>query len=189
MATVTLGAQVDAGTAAEAQALAGERMRGVLAAHAAAGMATADVTTDRVSLEPTFDYTGTAPVATGYQAVQTVHARIRDLATLGGIVDAAVTAGANQVAEVSLGIADPGAARDEARTRAMADARRSAETLAGAAGVRLGSPIAIAEEDDRHAPGPMRMKLAEAAMSDGTPIAAGRTTLEVRVTVTYALLG
>ena len=49
MATVTLGAQVEAGTAAEAQGLAGTRLRGVLAALAAAGVADADVTTDRVS--------------------------------------------------------------------------------------------------------------------------------------------
>jgi uncharacterized protein YggE len=188
-ATMTLGAQVEAGTAVEAQALAGERMRGVLAALAAVGVTDADIVTERVSLEPTFDYSGSAPRATGYQATQAVHARVRDLGVLGSVVDAAVTAGANQVAEVTLGLADATTARSEARSLAMADARSAAETLAAAAGVRLGLPVAIAEDDDRHAPGPMRLKLAEAAMSDGTPIAAGRITLEVRVVVTYALLG
>lgn len=190
MATVTLGAQVESATAREAQSLAGERMRGVLAALARAGVADGDVATERVSLEPTFDYGGSTPRQTGYQAIQTVHVRVRDLASLGSMVDAAVAAGANQVAEVALGLAEPDVARSEARALAVADARRAAESLAEAAGVRLGLPTAIVEEGagDRP-PGPMRMKLAEAALADGTPVAAGRTSTEVAVTITWALLG
>ncbi len=189
IALVTLGAQVDGATATEAQALAGDRMRRVLGALEAAAVAAADVTTDRVSLEPTFDYSGPSPRQTGYQAVQSVRVRVRDLARLGSILDAAVGAGANQVADVALDLADPADARAEARALAVADARRAAEALAEAAGVRLGLPTAIAEDEREQAPGPMRMKMAEAAMSDGTPIAAGRTSVEVTITVTYALLG
>lgn len=189
IALVTLGAQVDGATAAEAQALAGDRMRRVLGALEAAGVAAADVTTDRVSLEPTFDYSGPSPRQTGYQAVQSVRVRVRDLARLGSTLDVAVGAGANQVADVALDLADRADARAEARALAVADARRAAEALAEAAGVRLGLPTAITEDEDGRVPGPMRMKVAEAAMSDGTPIAAGRTSIDVTITVTYALLG
>lgn len=189
VATVTLGAQVEAAGAAEAQRLAGERMRAVLAAVAAAGVEAADVATDRVSLEPTFDYSGPTPRGIGYQATQTVRVRVRDLTALGGVVDAAVTAGANQVAEVTLGLADAASARAEARTLAMADARRAAEDLAEAAGVRIGLPIAIVEDEGDRSPGPLRFKMAEAALGDGTPVAAGRTIVEVSVRVTWALLG
>lgn len=189
VATVALGAQVQAAGAREAQQLAGERMRNVLAAVGSAGVEQADITTERVSLEATFDYSGPVPRATGYQATQTLHIRVRDLPALGGIVDAAVTAGANQVAEVTLGLADPAAARAEARALAMADARRAADDLADAAGVRLGLPVAIVEDETDRAPGPARFRMAEAAMADGTPIAAGRTTIEVSVLVTWALLG
>lgn len=190
LATVTLGAQVQAAAAGEAQALAGERMRGVLAAVALAGIAEADTATERVSLEPTFDHSGSTPRPTGYQAVQAVHVRVRDLASLGSVVDAAVTAGANQVAEVTLGLTDPAAARAEARVLAVADARRAAESLAEAAGVRLGLPTAIVEDETSgRPPGPMRMKMAEAAMADGTPIAGGVTSVEVSVVVTWSLLG
>jgi uncharacterized protein YggE len=93
------------------------------------------------------------------------------------------------VADVTLVLADPAGARAEARALAMADARRAAEGLAEAAGVRLGLPVAIEEDEGGRAPGPVRFKLAEAAMADGTPVAAGRTTIEVSVLVTWALLG
>lgn len=189
IATVTLGAQVQAAAAGDAQRLAGERMRAVLAAVSAAGVDDADVATDRVSLEPTFDYDGPTPRPTGFQATQAVHVRVRDLARLGVVVDDAVGAGANQVAEVTLGLADATGARAEARASAMADARRAAEDLAEAAGVRLGLPIAIVEDEMGQAPGPVRFKLAEAATADGTPIASGRTMVEVSVLVTWALIG
>lgn len=189
VATVTLGAQVQAAGAREAQQLAGERMRNVLVAVSGAGVEQADITTERVSLEATFDHSGPTPRSTGYQATQTLHIRVGDLAALGEMVDAAVTAGANQVAEVTLGLADPAAARAEARALAMADARRAADDLAEAAGVRLGLPVAIVEDGADRAPGPVRFRMAEAAMADGTPIAAGRTTIEVSVLVTWALLG
>lgn len=189
VATVTLGAQVQAASAGEAQSMAGERMRGVLGALAAAGIPEGDVATARVSLEQTFDYGGPSPRPTGYQAVQTIDVRVRDLTALGRVVDAAVAAGANEVAEVSLGLLDTADARAEARSLAVADARRAAETLAEAAGVRLGLPTSISEVEGPRPPGPMRMKLAEAAMVEATPIAAGRTSIEVSVVVTYALLG
>lgn len=188
-AVVVLGTEVEAVSAGEAQAMAGRRMRAVLAAIADAGVDAADVTTDRVALGPTIDYSGPSPRRTGFQASQSVRIRVRDLARLGAILDAAVNTGADQVAEVSLGLTDPADARAEARALAMADARRAAESLADAAGVRLGLPTAIVEDDPDRSPGPMRMKLAEAAMADGTPIAAGRIGVEVTVLVTYALLG
>ncbi|MEZ4597651.1 MAG: SIMPL domain-containing protein [Chloroflexota bacterium] len=189
VATVTLGAQVQAAGASDAQRLAGERMQGVLASLAATGVEQADITTDRVTLEPTFDYGGQAPRATGYQATQTVRVRVRDLALLGAIVDGAVGAGANQVAEVALGLLDPAGARADARALAMADARRAAEELAMAAGVRLGLPVAIVEDESAAMPGPMRLKMAASAMADGTPIVTGAATVRASVLVTFALLG
>ncbi|MFN8519225.1 MAG: SIMPL domain-containing protein [Chloroflexota bacterium] len=189
LGTVTLGAQVEAATAGDAQRLAGERMRAVLGAVAGSGIDPADVMTERVTLEPTFDYGGPTPRPTGFQATQAVHVRVRDLALLGTVVDGAVAAGANQVADVTLGLADPVAARAEARALAMADARRSAEDLAAGAGAHLGLPLSIVEDDGDRVPGPVRFKMAEAAMAGGTPIAGGRATVEVSVLVTWSLLG
>jgi uncharacterized protein YggE len=189
IATVTLGAEVEAAGAAEAQSLAGERMRGVLAALDEQELAERDVATSRISLEQTFDYSDAAPRPTGYQATQSVTVRVRDLSRLGAVVDAALGAGANRVADVALGIDDPAEARWEAGALAVADAKRAAQALAEAAGVRLGLPIAIREEAGGRAPGPVRFRMAEAAMVDGTPVAPGRTTVEVTVLVTYALLG
>jgi uncharacterized protein YggE len=48
-----------------------------------------------------------------------------------------VTAGANQISGIAFDVADPQAAADEALRKAIADARRKAELMAAAAGVRI----------------------------------------------------
>ncbi|MBX3028790.1 MAG: SIMPL domain-containing protein [Chloroflexi bacterium] len=189
MATLVLGVEVEAATAGEAQRLANERMRAVLAAITPLGIAASDVTTRRVSLDQTWDHRGDRPTPTGYQAGQHLAIRVRDLALVGPVVDAAVDAGANQVAEVTLGIADPSAARMVARDRAMADARATAEALARAGGVRIGSPLAIVETDTSPGPVPMPRARMAMAMEASMPVAAGEETIEVVVEVTWAIVG
>ncbi len=189
-ATVVLGVETQAATAGEAQAVASTRMRAAIEALTSNGTAARDISTRQVSLSQMFDYSGDTPRPAGYQATQSLGVRVRDLARLGPVIDAAVGAGANQVSEVSLELADPAAARAEARDLAMADARRTAEALARAGGVRLGLPISIRESGrDTSPPHPMLRAKAEMAMSADTPIAAGETDFEVSVEVTWGILG
>jgi uncharacterized protein YggE len=74
---------------------------------------------------------------------------------------------------------------DEARRRAVADARRKAQLYAGAADVRLGRVIEISEGAIA-APGPVLRTLSRAS-AESVPIAQGEQTLRVSVSVTYAL--
>ncbi len=190
MATAVAGVDVQAGSARQAQAEASERMQAAIEAMTVAGVAARDMSTQRVSLEQTFDYSGETARATGYQATQTVALRIRELSRLGPVIDAAVEAGANRVSEITLELSDPAAARAEARERAMADARRTAEALAIAGGVRLGLPTSIREQDGSgYPPGPVFRAKASMAMAAPTPISVGETDIEVSVEVTWAILG
>ncbi len=189
-ATVVLGVETQAATAGEAQGLASTRMRGAIQALIADGIAAHDISTRQVSLSQVFDYSGDTPRPAGYQASQSLGVRVRDLARLGPVIDTAVGAGANQVSEVTLELADPASARSEARDLAMADARRTAAALAQAGGVRLGLPISIREGGrDTSPPQHMFRAKAEMAMSAETPIAAGETDVEVSVEVTWGILG
>ena len=56
-----------------------------------------------------------------------------------------MTAGANQMNGISFRIDTPEALLDDARKKAMADAKHKAELMAGEAGVVVGPPI---EQDD-----------------------------------------
>lgn len=189
-ATVVLGVETQAPTAGEAQAGASARMRAAIEALVANGIASRDISTRQVSLAQVFDYSGDTPRPAGYQATQSLGVRVRDLTRLGPVIDAAVGAGANQVSEVSLELADPASALAEARDLAMADARSTAEALARAGGVRLGLPVSIREGGrDVSPPHPMFRAKSEMAMSADTPIAAGETDIEVFVEVTWGILG
>ncbi len=74
---------------------------------------------------------------------------------------------------------------DDAREKAIADARRKAEIYAKAAGVTLGAPLDIGEET---APGPMPYRRLAAGMAMApAPIAQGEETLQVTVSVSWAI--
>ena len=190
LARVTVGVEVSAAGAGEAQAGASGRMHAVIAALRAAGIEARDIATARISLEPAYDHSGPSPRMTGYAANQSLHVRVRDLDSLGATIDRAITAGATVVHDVSLEIAEPDAALAEARDLAVADARRTAEALARAAGVSLGRAVSITDRPRGTEPGPMfKMAAMDMAAASPTPIAAGTTELSVEVEVTFAILG
>ena len=71
--------------------------------------------------------------------------KIRNIANVGKVLDAAIAAGANSVNNVMFTVDNPAKAQDEARTLAVKDAMAKAQTLATAAGVKVGSIIVITE--------------------------------------------
>ena len=191
LARVTVGVETSAVGAGMAQSVASGRMRSVIAALVGAGVAERDIATARISLEPAYDYSGQTPRMTGYAAQQSLSVRVRALDSLSTIIDAAIGAGATVVHEVSLEVAEPGAALAEARDLAMADARAKAEALARAAGVSLGRALSITDGPRSVGGGerPMFRMAAMAATAPPTPIAAGTTELSAEVEVTFAILG
>jgi uncharacterized protein YggE len=119
-----------------------------------------------------------------------VRLRIRDVASTGQLLDAAVTAGANNVRGIAFAVEDRGGFEREARERAMHDAARKAAELATLGGVRLGAPISISEEAVHYQPlmvrGPMEAMAAAAPALMATPVEPGQAKVSVSVHVTYA---
>jgi uncharacterized protein len=68
----------------------------------------------------------------------------------------------------------------------VTDARRRAETLAKAAGVRLGRATAIVETSGM--PVPMERMTMRASPGASVPIAVGEQNLQVHVSITFELL-
>lgn len=186
-ADVTLSVDMTEPRAAEAQRGASERMRSVQDAVLAL-VDQADASTRAIALEPVYDYRESGARLTGYRASQSLEVRIRRLEDLGPLIDAAVTAGANGIAGVALGLADPATAMAEARTLAVGDARARAEGLAAAAGVRL---TRLSNLEEGALPGPPRpmMRMAAEAMAADTPVAGGSTEVMVEVRATYLIEG
>lgn len=186
LATVSIGVRSDAAAADKALADNAAQMRGLLGAVDAAGIPKADVQTAAVTLEPQFAYTeGQQPRLTGYLARNVVSVQVRDLGKLGQLLQAAVSAGGNELSGLAYDFADRDPLAARARTEAVFDARRKADGVAAAAGVKLGRVLRI-EEAGEERPRPMpRAMLAEA--KGGVPVEAGTEEVSQSVTVTWEI--
>ncbi|MFM9979242.1 MAG: SIMPL domain-containing protein [Sphingomonadaceae bacterium] len=177
-----------AGAAMQANAAATAR---VLAALRKAGVAERDLTTAQITLSPQYRYADNrAPVITGYQASNSVSVRFRDIAASGGILDALVAAGANQINGPSLMIDKPEAALDEARVEAMRTARARADLYARVAGLTVKRIVAISESGEIGQPiivTASRMRVQSSEASAASEIVPGEQDIGVSVSVTFEL--
>ena len=176
-AQFSLGVQSQGPTAREALAANSERMRRVLAALFAAGVAKKDVQTQDVSVSKSYP-------DDGYSASNTVSVTILKLTQAGSILDAATNAGANDVYGPTLTRSDQDELQAKALTAAVGNARAKARVLAEAAGVRLGSVTAIAENGNE--PVPM-YEAALAKRAPSAPIEPGEQQTQAFVRVTFAI--
>ncbi len=187
IAFVDAGVASDAKTAREASEANNAAMTKVFAALKAANIDARDIQTSRLSLQPQYapNRSGPSPIV-GYRASNRVTVRIHDVSKVANVIDTLVGAGANDIGNVNFEVSQASKLLDDAREKAVADARRKAEIYAKAAGVTLGAPLSISEEG---APQPaFRAKVAmPMAAAAPTPIAQGEETLSVSVSVTWAI--
>jgi hypothetical protein len=184
LALIEAGISTEAKGAREASDANNAAMGKLLLALKGAGIEEKDVQTQRLSLQPQYAQERRGPNAvTGYRATNRVEVKLRDLTRVAAVVDLMVGAGANEIGGVTFTVAQ---LLDDARTQAMADARRKAEIYARAAGVELGATIAIQEQSAGG--GPLFRRMA-APMTASAPIAQGEETLRISVSASWAIKG
>ena len=185
---INAGVVTQAPTATEAIRQNAARMEAVRAALRAAGIAERDIQTSTLNLNPNYRYAeNQPPQLVGYQAVNEVSVRFRDIANTGRILDALVAQGANQINGPVLMIDEPEAALDEARTEALANARARAELYARSLGMRVTRILSVSETAGHMTP-PRPMAVRNMAAGDAaTQIVPGEQTLEVALTVSFEL--
>ncbi|WP_338830121.1 SIMPL domain-containing protein [Bradyrhizobium sp. 27S5] len=188
-AVIDGGVTTDAKTAREAADANNTAMAKVLGALKGAGLDEKDYQTSRLSLQPKHapDRVSGPPTVSGYRATNRVTIKVRDVAKVASLVDVLVGAGANEIGGINFVVSQASKVLDEARDKAIADARRKAEIYAKAAGVTLGEPISISEEGN--APVPMYRKMAAPMAASSAPVAQGEETLSVSVSVSWAIKG
>ncbi|ABL70025.1 SIMPL domain-containing protein [Paracoccus denitrificans] len=189
MATITLGVSTRAATAAEAMAQNAEQQAKVIETLKAEGIEARDIQTSGLNLSPVMDYSdqGQPPKLTGYGAQNSVTVRVRDIAGLGPVLDKLVASGANEISGIAFSREDMAEAEDQARTEAVAEARRRAEVMADAAGMRLGRLLSLSDVQMGGGPRPMMAMRAEAASAADTPIEAGELAVSANVTAVFAM--
>jgi uncharacterized protein YggE len=133
------------------------------------------------------------PKLIGYDVTNEIRITCREVSRVGGLLQALVEVGANQVRRVGFRFGNLEDLLEEARKRAMADARRKAEVLAGVAGVGAGSPLRIAEGggfEPRLFPSPFAPSmeyLPSVSAGPPPPIEPGEEDVSVTVRVIYEL--
>lgn len=186
MATVSLGVTTEGATAAEAMAANTTALTAVLERLKSAGIEERDVQTSNLSLSPNwvgYD-SGSTPKISNYMASNMLNVRVRDLAALGGVLDASIADGVNTLNGITFELAEPRPVMDEARKAALADARVRAELYAGAASVGLGKLVSISEVQGYGMPMPVFM---DAKAASPVPVATGQIAMQMQVTVTYEI--
>jgi uncharacterized protein YggE len=179
------GVTSDAKTAREASDANNAAMGKVLLALKGAGIDEKDYQTSRLSLQPQYapNRSGPSPVV-GYRASNRVTVRLRDVTKVASIIDVLVGAGANELGGINFMVSQASKLLDDAREKAIADARRKAEIYAKAAGVTLGEPLSISEEGGS---APVFRGKMVAGMAASAPVAQGEETLSVAVNVSWAI--
>jgi len=196
VATVSVGLQTTANTAQEAMAQNSAQMEKVIAAIKGQGITDDDIRTTGVNLVPVYeqrrDPSTQPPRVVGYRATNQVRVEVKDLSKVGAVLDAAVTAGANLAGGVSFSIRDVQAVSDQALRQAVADAQRKAQTIATAAGVKLGAVTSIFTDyinvptpDAYYGRGGAGDFAVEALAAVPAPIEPGQLTITAQVRVVY----
>ena len=188
-ALVSAGVVQQGKTAREAMMGNATLMTAVFDELEAAGIPKKNITTSQLSLQPQYDYRDRQrPTIKGYEARNTVSVKSDDIEQVGPMLDALVRAGVNNINQVQFSVKDPKAALDKAREDAIREAREKAESMANAAGVKLGPLLSMNENNRGNMPQPVMMRSARMEMSDAvTPISAGEQTMSVSVNLSYGI--
>ena len=187
IAYVSIGVHTEADTASEAVDKNTAQTQKVIDSLKESGVAAEDIRTTNFSIWPNQRYDDMGqPVGTTYAVDNTVYVTVRDLASMGDLLDAAITAGANTIYSISFDLADKTADMAKARDLAVKAAQEQAAELAASAGVELGEIQTIGYYDSGAYPYADYGKGGGgAAPAMAVPINPGTLTLTTTVSITY----
>ncbi len=165
-------------------------MNNVISAVKEQGVEDKDVKTTSFNINPRYEYSeGTygKRVLVGYEVIQKLQVKIRDLGKIGTIIGKATDSGANGVDDLYLTIDDQDALKKQAREQAIAKAKVRAEELALQLGVKLGKVVSFNE--NFYVPrSATQLSMKEATGGGAVPeIQTGENKISVSIVVTYEI--
>lgn len=189
MATINVGVRTEADSVTDALDGNTAQANAIARVLQNLGIEEKDIQTSNFNIYPNDRWNPmTGEVEGRYFVVEnTVNVTVRELSSLGEVLNAVVEAGANSIYGISFSVEDRSAAVAEARDLAIADAQAKAEAVAASAGVQLGEIISISVYEGSmpfpYYDGMGGGFVAEAAV----PIAAGTLTITMESNLSYAI--
>ena len=187
IANLALGVVVDDETVAGAKATADTSVQAILTALKDNGVADKDITTSNFRVYEDYDYTERGRVRLGYVVEYDLRVTVRSIDTTGAVIDAAITAGGDNVVfdHLAYSFSDTAAMESQARKAAVTDMRGKAAEMARFSGRQLGKLKVISESPVAEAFGAVREFAALAY--DSSSFAVGEEEIFITVYGVYEL--
>ncbi len=145
IASVSIGVKTEKKSIADAQKENSLKMNAIIEKLQQLGVAKEDIQTSQYSIDPAYDYPDGKEILRGYEVRQDVDVKVRKLDSISDILASAASLGANQIGGIGFTIDDPETLRQQARLKGIEAAKKKAQDLAAAAGVKLGKVVGFSE--------------------------------------------
>jgi uncharacterized protein YggE len=145
-AIINLSVQAQADDSAKALSDSAEQMQAVLDAIKGEGVEEQDIRTTNVSVSRRVVDRRTPQERSVFVASNSIEVTVKDLDTVGDVIDAAVGAGATGVRGVRFTLSDPDQVQADALAQAVQSARNQADALAEASGAEVVGVVSIDDQ-------------------------------------------
>lgn len=192
IATVELGAQTEKSTVTVAHKENTEKINKLIDSLKKLGIEKKDIQTVGYNVYPQYDWVEGKQILRNYVVSQNVRVKIRDLEKIGDVLALVGELNLNQVGGLSFTVDEPEVYRQQARIKALENAKEKAEALAQVAGVKLGKIISFSEESGEVPPSPYykgyeALGLGGGGTAPAPTVEAGSQEITVNVTVSYEI--
>jgi uncharacterized protein len=200
IATFSFAVSADATEVSDAQSQVTNKMDAILAALKDLGIEEKDIKTSNYSVYPKYTYQQVAcsqgycppgrQIPDGYTVSHDVTVKIRKTDDAGKVLGTVGEKGATNISGLSFTTDDPSALQDEARAKAIADAKEKAEVLGKNLGVKIGKVVSFYDNTSQ---GPMPIYLQKEMAVDArgganTPtLPVGQNQIVSSVTIVYEI--
>lgn len=165
-----------------------EKIEAVLKFIKKMNLAPADYKTQRVSLNPQYDY---EKKKHSYNATQTIEILLKDLSKYDELMEGLVDEGINRIDNVTFQSSKLAQYQSEARKLAMKEAKLKAEDYVSVLGQKIGRAMTISDNSQTYFPQPMYATMKTMEMSDNRApretLAVGEINITANVTVSFIL--
>ena len=190
IATTSFGVTKSSPTVSDAQNQTNKAINSILENLKNLGISEKDTKTTNYSVNPNYSFEGIQRIS-GYTVTQNIELKIKDIKNTNKAIDAITGNGGNLIGQVQFGFDDKTKAKleDKARREAVENAKEKAQSLANAAGIRLGKIINVQESQDVYS---RLISLEAPGRVGGTPeekteIPTGENSIKISVTLTYEI--
>ena len=187
-ATIAVTVETKGNNAKDVKKENDEKIEAVLEFIKKMNLAPADYKTQRVSLNPQYDY---EKKKHSYNATQTIEILLRDLSKYDELMEGLVNEGINRIDAVTFQSSKLAQYQSEARKLAMKEAKMKAEDYVSVLGQKVGRAMTISDNSQTYYPQPMYAAMKTMEMADVSApretIAIGEINITANVTVSFIL--